>query len=66
MFGLSASLVDNAWQDLQRRGMTVTTIREPGWKWFSEEQYRARVRRTAARAKRALRDALKSRANTSF
>ena len=43
MFGISASLVENAWNDLTRRGMTVTTTREPGWKWFPEEKYRTQV-----------------------
>ncbi len=43
MFGISSSLVDNAWRDLTRRGMTVTTTREPGWKWFPEEKYRTQV-----------------------
>ncbi len=43
MFGISSSLVDNAWSDLTRRGMTVTTTREPGWKWFPEEKYRTQV-----------------------
>ena len=43
MFGISASLVDNAWKDLTRRGMAVTTTREPGWKWFPEDKYRTQV-----------------------
>ena len=44
MFGLSAALVESAWRDLQRRGVPVTAWQQPGWKWFSQQNYAAQVR----------------------
>ena len=33
-FASSAALVDNAWRDLERRGVKVTAKRESGWRWW--------------------------------
>ena len=33
-FESSTALMDNAWRDLEKRGVKVTAEREPGWRWW--------------------------------
>ena len=43
LFSNSSSLVDNAWRDLERRGVPVTATRDSGWKWWSSQQATVQV-----------------------
>ena len=33
-FESSTALMDNAWRDFEKRGVKVTAMREPGWRWW--------------------------------
>ena len=35
-FASSAALMDNAWSELEKRGVRVTAEREPGWRWWRQ------------------------------
>jgi hypothetical protein len=45
----SAALVENAWRELQRRGLAVSASRETNWKWWAPEKSTEQVMHAAER-----------------